>query len=86
MSRLTTQIATPEQKEAARKLREALAAYQQAEDLIQLGAYVSGSNPKLDAMIRLRPELLRFLRQDSRAESQWDETLAGLRKLASLLP
>jgi hypothetical protein len=34
----------------------------------------------------LRPELLRFLQQDARAESKWDETLAGLRKLASLLP
>ena len=69
-----------------RKLREALSSYQQAEDLIQLGAYVSGTNAKLDAVIRMRPELLHFLQQDSRAECTWDDTLAGLHKLAALLP
>ncbi len=86
VSRLTTQIATNEQLAAQRKLREALAAYQQAEDLIQLGAYVSGTNPKLDAAIRLRPDLMRFLQQDARAESKWDDTLSGLKQLASQLP
>ena len=86
VSRLTTQIATNEQLAAQRKLREALSAYQQAEDLIQLGAYVSGTNPKLDAAIRLRPELMRFLQQDTHADSGWDDTLAGLRQLASQLP
>ena len=86
VSRLTTDIASPEQLESLRKLREAMASYQQAEDLIQLGAYVAGTNPKLDSVIRTRPDLLRFLQQDARAESQWDETLDGLRKLASALP
>ncbi len=86
VSRLTTQIATVDQLAAQRKLREALSAYQQAEDLIQLGAYVSGTNPKLDAAIRLRPELMRFLQQEAQAESKWDETLAGLRQLAAQLP
>src|SRR5690349_14790672 len=86
VSRLTTQIANNEQLASMRKLREALSSYQQAEDLIQLGAYVSGTNTKLDAVIRMRPELLRFLQQDSHAECAWDDTLAGLHKLASLLP
>jgi FliI/YscN family ATPase len=85
VSRLTNEIASPEQLESQRKFREALSSYQQAEDLIQLGAYVSGTNAKLDTVIRIRPELLRFLQQDARAESQWDETLAGLHKLASAL-
>jgi len=86
VSRLTTKISTSEQLGAQRKLREALSAYQQAEDLIQLGAYVSGTNPKLDAAIRMRPELMRFLQQDAAAESRWDDTLTGLRQLASQLP
>jgi FliI/YscN family ATPase len=86
VSRLTGEIATAEQLGASRKLRDALSSYQQAEDLIQLGAYVSGTNAKLDAAIRMRPELLRFLQQDSRDESKWDETLASLRQLALLLP
>lgn len=86
VSRLTTEIADDEQLDSLRKLRDALAAYQQAEDLIQLGAYVAGTNTKLDAVIRMRPELLRFLQQDSRAEAKWDETLVGVKKLAALLP
>src|SRR6266567_2489135 len=45
VSRLTSAIATPRQKEAVRKLRGALASYRDSEDLIQLGAYVAGSNP-----------------------------------------
>jgi len=86
VSRLTTEIASSEQLASMRKLREALSSYQQSEDLIQLGAYVSGTNPKLDAVIRMRPELLRFLQQDSRTESKWDDTLASLHRLAALVP
>jgi flagellum-specific ATP synthase len=82
VSRLISAIATPSQKEAARKLRAALSAYREAEDLIQLGAYVSGSNPSLDASIRLRPELLAFLRQDHTMTATAAETLAQLENLA----
>jgi flagellum-specific ATP synthase len=64
VSRLTSAIATPGQKKASSRLRQALAAYRDAEDLIQLGAYVAGSNPVLDSSIRLRPELVTFLCQD----------------------
>jgi len=85
VSRLTAQIATPRQKEAAGKLRQALAAYRDAEDLIQLGAYVAGSNPGLDASIRMRPELLEFLRQDQAAKSAIEETLSRMEDLAARL-
>ena len=85
VSRLTAAIATPGQKEAMRKLRGALSAYRDSEDLIQLGAYVAGSNPVLDNSIRLRPELMEFLRQDHRATSGLEETLARLEDLASRL-
>ena len=85
VSRLTSAIATPKQKEAARKIRGALAAYRDAEDLIQLGAYVAGSSPALDASIRMRPELLEFLRQDHKSNSPLQETLASLEALASHL-
>lgn len=86
VSRLTSQVASREQAQAAYKVREAMAIYQQAEDLIQLGAYVSGSNPKLDAVLRLRGELLEFLRQEPQEKSPIEATLAGLNRLASALP
>ncbi|MBS1858437.1 MAG: FliI/YscN family ATPase [Acidobacteria bacterium] len=85
VSRLTSAIATPAQKEASRRIRAALAAYREAEDLIQLGAYVAGSNAELDASIRLRPDLLDFLRQDAHATSPIDETLARLTELSARL-
>jgi flagellum-specific ATP synthase len=86
VSRLSTQVSTPEQKEAARRIREAMALYRQSEDLIQLGAYVSGANPKLDASIRSRDQLLQFLRQDAAAKSAREETLRQLQTLAAMLP
>jgi FliI/YscN family ATPase len=83
VSRLSSAIAAPQQREAAARLRRALAAWRDSEDLIQLGAYVAGSNPVLDASIRLRPELLEFLRQDHTATSEFPETLARLESLAA---
>ena len=76
----------PEQQQAARKVREALSVYQQSEDLIQLGAYAAGADPKLDASIRVRGELLEFLRQDAHTQAPREETLERLTKLATLLP
>jgi flagellum-specific ATP synthase len=82
VSRLTSQIASPTQKDAARKMREALSAYRDAEDLIQLGAYVSGSNSLLDTSIRMRPELLEFLRQDHAGSASYQETMTRMQDLA----
>ncbi len=82
VSRLTSQIASPAQKDAARKMREALSAYRDAEDLIQLGAYVSGANPVLDTSIQLRPELLSFLRQDHTAVATIQDTLTRMQDLS----
>jgi len=85
VSRLTSQIATPPQKDAARRLRQALSVYRDSQDLIQLGAYVAGSNPVLDSSIRLRPELMQFLRQDHTTNAERLETLARLDQLAARL-
>ena len=86
ISRLTSKIASPEQVANIQKLREALSLYHDSNDLIQLGAYVAGSNPKLDASIRSRPEILDFLKQDSHAFCDLKETLGRLEKLAGALP
>jgi flagellum-specific ATP synthase len=85
VSRLTSAIATPAQKVAGQKMRSALAAYRDAEDLIQLGAYVSGSNPSLDTSIQMRPDLLDFLRQDHLASAELPETLSKMEALAKKL-
>jgi len=85
VSRLSSQLATPEQAAAARRLREALASYHNSEDLIQLGAYVSGTNPALDAAIRTRPQLLEFLRQNAGEKAPLKDTLGRMEALAAQL-
>ena len=85
VSRLQSQLASPEQAAYARRIREALALYRQSEDLINLGAYVAGSNPRLDAVIRSRDEMMRFLRQGPAEVSPVDETLLKMRKVAELV-
>ncbi len=82
VSRLASRIATPEQRGAAQRLRAALADYHRSEDLINLGAYTSGSNAKLDAAIQLRPKLIEFLCQNAHEVSTLDETLGRMLELA----
>ena len=86
VSRLQSSLNTPEQAASARKIREALALYRQSEDLINLGAYVSGSNPKLDAVIRSRNEIMRFLRQGPTDSSIVEETIRQMGSLAQMIP
>jgi FliI/YscN family ATPase len=85
ISRLTSRIASPEQISQIQKLREAMALYHDSHDLIQLGAYVAGTNPKLDASIRCRPEIMNFLKQDSHDFCKLPDTLDRLGKLAAVL-
>src|SRR5271154_720343 len=85
ISRLTSKIASAEQRANLQKIREALALYHESRDLIQLGAYAAGSNPKLDACIRSRPEIMSFLKQDAHAFSSLPETLERLEKLVAHL-
>jgi FliI/YscN family ATPase len=82
VSRLTSDLAGDEQKEAAIKLRDAMSTYRRTEDLIQLGAYASGSNPKVDAAVRVRAELDDFLKQPPHARAPLGETLERMSALA----
>jgi flagellar biosynthesis/type III secretory pathway ATPase len=66
-------------------VREALAIWEESRDLIELGAYVSGTNPRLDAMMRIRSDITSFLRQDVAASSSRSDSLASLEKIAQLL-
>jgi flagellum-specific ATP synthase len=84
VSRLAGKVATKEQREASRKVREALAAYRQSEDLINLGAYAAGSNPQLDSAIKLQPRLSEFLRQEPDVNEPIEKTLQQLYALAGL--
>jgi flagellum-specific ATP synthase len=72
VSRLVTEIVTPEVQAAGQQVRAALAAYRDKEDLISIGAYQRGSDPLVDLAIEQRPTINSFLRQ--RVD---DPTVAG---------
>jgi flagellum-specific ATP synthase len=63
VSRLMTEISSPEHRAAAGTLRDVLATYKSAEDLINIGAYAVGSNPRIDRARDLIDDANAFLRQ-----------------------
>jgi FliI/YscN family ATPase len=85
VSRLFSELTSPDDMRAARAIREALAAYDEARDLIQIGAYAPGSNPRLDATIRVLPEINNFLKQDVVEGTDRQVTLARMRSIAAML-
>jgi flagellum-specific ATP synthase len=63
VSRVSGAVTTPEQGAAAVELRRLLAAYRDARELIEIGAYVPGSNPQVDRAREIAPAADAFLRQ-----------------------
>ena len=86
VSRLASRVASPGNRAAAQKIREALSVLERSEDLINLGAYASGTNPRLDAALRLRSGIESFLKQEAGSNAALDETLEQLTELAGNMP
>jgi FliI/YscN family ATPase len=82
VSRLMRDVTAPELVEAAARVRALMAAYRNAEDLINVGAYVKGSNPEIDAAVKARPAIDAFLRQAVEEKPALDATRAALLDLA----
>jgi len=86
LSRLMPDIAPAEQLQAATDVRRMLAAYQENEDLISIGAYRQGGNRWVDAALALREPSEAFLRQAVEQRSEWQQTQAELIQLARQIP
>ena len=78
VSRLFSVIAEDKHKKAAGKLRETLSKFNEAEDLINIGAYVKGSNPKIDYAIEKIDAINTFLRQGTEEDIPFDKTVQTL--------
>ncbi|TFE03498.1 flagellar protein export ATPase FliI [Jeotgalibacillus sp. R-1-5s-1] len=63
VSRLMNHLAEPEHRRSAEKLRELMSTYEQAEDLINIGAYKKGSSKDIDQAIQYQPQIKRLLKQ-----------------------
>jgi len=81
ISRVMPNIVSNEQRTVAMKARELLATYREAEDLVNIGAYVKGSNPKIDEAIRKHPKLESFLIQDMNEADFSSDIWSELKKI-----
>ncbi|MEO5372485.1 MAG: FliI/YscN family ATPase [Magnetococcus sp. DMHC-1] len=78
LSRLMGDLADNTQKNAAGRLRESLATFRRAEDMINIGAYAAGSNPQIDRAIQLIGPIRNFLRQRVEEPSNLAESIRRL--------
>ncbi len=79
VSRVMRDIVSKEQLDAAARMRSVLATYKNAEDLISIGAYVKGSNPKVDEALRRLDAVQGFLRQEREETAPWPDTLLKMK-------
>jgi type III secretion protein N (ATPase) len=78
LSRVMNGMVTKEHRTAAGRLRETLAAYEMQRDLILLGAYQYGTDPKTDDAIDKHDRIISFLKQGTDERSPFEETVQGL--------
>ena len=81
ISRVMDDIIDPTHRKHANKLKETLAVYRKAEDLINIGAYVAGSNPKIDYAIEMIEKINRYLKQDIDETTDFTESISQLARL-----
>lgn len=81
VSRLMPAIVDEEHYRLAGQIRELLSAYKESEDLINIGAYVQGSNARIDRSIAFREPLNRFLRQGLSESVPWQKSMEALNNL-----
>jgi len=77
-SRTMIDIVSPEHMNHARRVREVMARYKKAEDLINIGAYKKGSNTQIDYAIQMMDRINNFLRQGVDEKVDFDRSIRGL--------
>jgi flagellum-specific ATP synthase len=81
VSRVMRSVVSEEHLEMVRKLKTILSTYQEAEDLIKIGAYVRGTIPAIDRAVELVPELNAFLRQRTGERESLPGALQKLKRI-----
>jgi flagellar protein export ATPase FliI len=81
VSRVMTSVAEPDHRQAATRLREALATYESQKDLILIGAYEKGSDPRVDYALRMIDKINGYLRQETTARVPFPQAIAGLKQM-----
>ncbi len=82
-SRVMKAVSSPEHARQAMKLREILATYKDSEDLINIGAYKAGANPKIDRAIKSIDQINEFLKQRTDDRSSMAQCLKQLQQITA---
>jgi flagellum-specific ATP synthase len=86
ISRLAHEISSSEHFELASRFKRVFSAYQRNRDLIAIGAYQKGADPRVDEAIALWPKIEDFLRQRINDAAPFAQSVARLRELLKPLP
>jgi len=81
VSRCMSDVVPEVQVQNAQRFLETLATYRSAEDLVNIGAYVKGSNAKIDYAVQMIDGLEQYLKQAVQEKASMDESVAGLARL-----
>lgn len=79
ISRVMSDIISQEHKKTANEIKKAMAIYRDAEDLINIGAYVKGSSEKIDYAIEVIDNIIRFIEQEVEERFSYEEILELLK-------
>ncbi len=83
VSRVIKDVIPAEHYKANAKLRSLMATYRDAEDMINIGAYVKGSNPDIDKAIARHKKIEEYLIQSVDEKFEWDQMYENLVNLSS---
>ena len=88
ISRVMEDIVDRDHNRHAARVKELLAVYRKSEDLINIGAYAAGSNPRIDNAIQMIDPITAYLKQGISETARLDESIAALKALggASAIP
>ena len=86
VSRAFLHVSEPAQQLAARKIRDIMSTYEGVRDLLRIGAYVPGSSPQVDLVVKLMPQVNAFLQQGLNEPRSPEQTCDAMQRLASDWP
>ncbi len=84
VSRVMTDIVEESHKNKSNRIKELMAQYEESEDLINIGAYIKGSNSKVDEAIDSHENILNFLKQDTKDKVAFNATIEEMENIVNI--
>ena len=82
ISRVMPKVASPEHVLAARRIKQLISRHERSRDMVAMGAYMQGTDPDLDAALRLWPHIQTFLQQESHQVADLEGSVTALGTIA----